>query len=236
LRILCVLMAAATLAAAVEFPTLAEAAGALRRALEADASGDATAALAAMPALYAKATAEEEREEAVKAAGQAAKSKDLSVRHGAFAALGEFKAKGSSKYLGNWLKPPKKFKEEVPPSYLEAIRAAGNIADPTSLAALQELADHSDIPVAKEATLALGGFSGLPTKRRKALAFDLVDRLEQLSAQQRRKASEEVYARKAELASATVQALRRLTGADRETAEGWKAWKESAEKESDPFN
>lgn len=231
MRILIVLFLSAGAALAED---LAEATAQLQAALDTNSPADAQKALSAIPGLYAAGT-EEQQKAAVEAVGKAAKSDDLTLRHGAFAALGTVKAKGSSKYLGRWLTPPKRFKGEIPPSYAEAIRAAGQIADPSTLATLQDLADHNDLPIAEVATQALGGFKDLPTKRRKALAIGLVDRLEQLSALQRRKASEEVYARKAALAAATTAALRGLTGKDYQTLEGWKKWKETAETEADPF-
>jgi len=234
MRQLLALWFAASVAFAQAPATLGEAADRLKEALATDATADAQSALAAIPALHAAAS-DAERKQALDAVGKAAKSDDLGVRHGAFAALGAMKMKGSSKYLGRWLNPPKSFKGEIPPSYLEAIRAAGAIADAGTLSKLEDLSDHGELTIAVAATQALGGFHTLPTKRRKALAIDLVDRLERLSAQQRRKASEEVYARKAALAAATVAALRQLTGKDYQTLDGWKAWKEKAEKEADPF-
>jgi HEAT repeat protein len=224
------LLAGAALAA-----DLADATAQLHAALASGSAPDAQTALSAVVGAYARGS-EEQQKAAVEAVGKAAKSDDLSVRHGAFAALGQMKAKGSSKYLGRWLNPPKKFKGEIPPSYLEAIRAAGAIADASTLATLQDLSDHGDIDVAVAATQALGGFKDLPVKRRKALAIDLVTRLEQLSAQQRRKASEEAYARKEKLAQATTAALRGLTGKDFQTLEGWKGWKETAETQANPFD
>lgn len=207
----------------------------LATALDTGSIPDAQQALTALPALYPKGT-EEQQKAAVETVGKAAKSDDLTVRHGAFAALGTIRAKGSSKYLGRWLNPPKKFKGEIPISYPEAIRAAGQIADPTTLATLEDLSDHGDLAIAEVATVALGGFKDLPTKRRKALALDLVTRLEQLAATPRRKWSEEMATRKAALAAATTAALRGLTGKDYQTLEGWKKWKETAEKEANPFD
>jgi HEAT repeat protein len=206
----------------------------LHAALEGNSLPDAQKALSAIPGLYA-AGAEEQQKAAIEAVGKAAKSEDLSLRHGAFAALGTMKAKGSSKYLAKWLNPPKKFKGEIPPSYAEAIRAVGQIADPNTLEPLRELSDHNDLAIAEVATKALGGFKDLPTKRRKALAIDLCDRLEQLAATPRRKWSEEVAARKLALGAATTEALRGLTGKEYQTPEGWKSWKERAETEADPF-
>ncbi|HEX5135568.1 MAG TPA: hypothetical protein VFY93_01220 [Planctomycetota bacterium] len=223
------------LAGAALADDLVEMTAQLAAALDTGSVPDAQKALSTLPALYPKGT-EEQQKAAVEAVGKAAKADDLTVRHGAFAALGTIKAKGSSKYLGKWLNPPKKFKGEIPLSYTEAIRAAGQIADATTLAALQDLADHGDLPIAEVATQALGGFKDLPTKRRKALALDLVTRLEQLAAVPRRKWSEEMAARKATLAAATTAALRGLTGKDYQTVEGWKKWKETAEKEANPFD
>ena len=213
---------------------LAQATAQLQAAIEANSLPDAQKALTTIPGVYA-AGGEEQQKAALEAVGKAAKSDDLTLRHGAFAALGTMKAKGSSKYLAKWLSPPKNFKGEIPPSYAEAIRAVGQIADPTTLATLQDLADHNDLPIAEVATKALGGFSDLPTKRRKALALELCTRLEQLAATPRRKFSEEVAARKMALAAATTEALRGITGKDYQTPEGWKSWKERAEKEADPF-
>jgi HEAT repeat protein len=213
---------------------LAEVTAQLIAAIDGNSLPDAQKALSAIPGLYAAGT-EEQQKAAVEAVGKASKSDDLSLRHGAFGALGAMRAKGSSKYLARWLAPPKRFKGEIPPSYAEAIRAAGQIADPSTLATLQDLADHNDLPIAEVATAALGGFKDLPTKRRKALAIELVDRLDQLAAQQRRKWSPEVAARKAALAGATTVALRGLTGKDYQTLEGWKSWKEKAETQADPF-
>jgi HEAT repeat protein len=214
---------------------LGEVTAQLAAALDTGSVADAQAALSKLPGLYAKGT-EEQQKAAVETVGKAAKADDLTVRHGAFAALGTIRAKGSSKYLGKWLNPPKKFKGEIPLSHIEAIRAAGQIADPTTLAALLELSDHNDLPIAEVATRALGGFKDLPTKRRKELALDLVSRLEQLAATPRRKWSEEAAARKAALAAATTAALNGLTGKDYQTVEGWKKWKEGAEKEANPFD
>ena len=231
MRILLPLLLAAAAARAED---LAGATAQLLAALDANSASDVQKALSTIPGLY-QAGAEEQQKAAIEAIGKAAKADDLTIRHGAFSVLGTIRAKGSSRYLAKWLSPPKNFKGEIPLSYSEAIRAAGQIADVSTLATLQDLADHNDLPIAEVATQALGGYKDLPTKRRKALAIDLVGRLEQLSAQQRRKASEEVYARKAALAAATITALKGLTGKDYQTLEGWKKWKERAETEADPF-
>jgi len=232
MRVLFFLFLAAVTSAAED---LAQVTTQLQAALDGSVLTDAQKALSMIPGLYG-AGSEEQQKAAVEAVGKASKSDDLTLRHGAFAALGTMKAKGSSKYLTKWLTPPKRFKGEIPPSYAEAIRAAGLIADATTLAALQELSDHNDLPIAEGATQALGGFKDLPTKRRKALAIELVDRLERLAAPPgRRKWNPEVYARNAALAAATMTALRGLTGKDYQTVEGWKSWKEKAEKEADPF-
>jgi hypothetical protein len=207
----------------------------LAAALDTGSVADAQAALSKIPGLYAKGT-EEQQKAALETVGKAAKADDLTVRHGAFAALGTIKAKGTSKYLAKWLSPPKNFKGEIPLSYIEGIRAAGQIADASTLATLEDLSDHNDLAIAEVATQALGGFKDLPTKRRKALALDLVNRLEQLAATPRRKWSEEVATRKATLAAATTAALRGLTGKDYQTVEGWKKWKEGAENVANPFD
>jgi hypothetical protein len=118
---------------------------------------------------------------------------------------------------------------------VEAFRAIGSIADLATLSQLKKLADHQELPLAQAATEALAGYRTLPTKRRKGLAFDLVERLERLAARQRRKQNEQVYIRKAALGASTVRALQGLTGKDYTTPEAWSEWKERAEKQRDPF-
>jgi hypothetical protein len=222
-------------AAAALAEDLAEVTAQLQAAIDGNAPAEAQKALSTIPGLYPKGT-EEQQAAAVEAVGKAARSEELLVRHGAFAALGAMRAKGSSKYLGKWLNPPKKFKGEIPPSYVEAIRAAGQIADATTLATLEDLADHGDLPIAEAATVALGGFHTLPTKRRKALAIELVDRLEQLSAPPGRRARGDDFSRKAVLAAATMTALRGLTGKEHQTVDGWKSWRDKAETQANPFD
>lgn len=234
LRPIIILALLAAVAAAEDVTTLPVVTNDLLAALDGGVPSEATAALVAIQGIYPKG-AEAEQKGALKAIGKAAKSKDLQIRHGAFAALATLKVKGSSKYLGRWLKPPKRFKGEIPISYTEAIRAAGAIADPATLANLRKLADHQDLDIGVPATTALGGFRTLPTKRRKGLAIDLVDRLKRLTAKQRRKWSPEVSERKEKLATATVTALKALTGVDRTTPAGWERWKEKAEKKANPF-
>lgn len=229
-----ILIATLLLTGAALAEDLAEVTAQLAAALDTGSIPDAQKALTALPPLYAKGT-EEQQKAAVDAVGKAARAEDLTVRHGAFAALGTMRAKGSSKYLSKWLNPPKNFKGEIPLSYMEAIKAAGQIADATTLATLEDLSDHNDLAIAEVATQALGGFKDLPTKRRKALALDLVTRLEQLAAMPRRKMSEEVITRRTALGAATTAALRGLTGKDYQTLEGWKKWKETAESQANPF-
>ena len=216
---------------------LGEATAILEKALADGYLNDAFGTLAGMPALYEKAE-DADKKAAVQLIGKAAKSKDLRVRHGAFAALGAIRAKGSSKYLKKWLNPPRKFKAEIPGSYLEAIMAAGSIADTATLSQLRKISGHSELTIATKATEALGGYRRLPTKRRKALAFDLVKRLQLLSSPPGRRGGwrEEERMRKAALAAATIKALQGVTGKNYATADGWKAWQERAERQRDPFN
>ena len=184
--------------------------------------------------LYASASKAEQKT-AVKVVGKAAKSKDVQTRHGAFAALAAIGAKGSSKYLRRWLKAPKKPK----PSHLEAIRAAGKIADPNTLSTLLKQSKHHDIDVAIAATQALGRFSKLKPSRRKELAFDLIKRLEALGNMSAGRAgrgmSEEqarknptiaaAIARNERLGVATVLALQQLTGEKYRTVPSWFRWR-----------
>jgi len=197
---------------------------------------DATAALAQMPGLYGKSEAADQKK-AIAAVGKAARSNDLRVRHGAFAALGAIKAKGSSKYLGKWLKPPKRFKGEIPSSFVEAIRAAGAIADTSTQSQLDKLSKHGELEIATAATEALGGYHTLPLKRRKALAIDLCKRLALLSTPPGRRGNWDPasIARRAGLSRATIKALQGVTGEKYNTPGGWKAWRERAEKQSNPF-
>jgi len=234
-RIGVALVLLAALVRAEGYDTLDAAALGLETALGQEDVAAAAAALAAIPGLYASGT-EDAQKAAVAVIGKAVRSDDLRLRHGAFAALAAMKVKGTSRLLGRWLDPPNRFKDEIPPSYVEAIRAAGAIADANTVNGLVKLADHAELTLAEEATRALGGFHTLPVKRRKELAFDLIDRLERLAAKQRRKGSPEVYERKIRLAVATVQALQALTGQKLETVEGWRGWQEKAEKQKDPFS
>lgn len=214
--------------------SLGETSAILEQAL---ADGDVntiTGALADMPGLYPKAE-EPDQKSAIQLIGKSARSKDLRVRHGAFAALGAIRAKGSSKYLKKWLNPPNRFKGEIPPSYNAAIRAAGSIADVSTLSQLKKLWKHMELTIAQAAIVATGGYHTLPTKRRKALAFELVERLQRLSARLRRKQSEAVYVRKAALAGSTLKALRGVTGKGYATLMGWENWKDRAEKQRNPF-
>ena len=183
--------------------------------------------------LYGPAAAADQKE-ALKQIAKAARSKDLRTRHAAFSALGELRVKGSSKYLRRWLSPPKKAKT----SHVEAIRAAGRIADRSTLNTLQKQVKHKDIEVAVAATMALGGFAALKPGRRKTLAFDLIQRMEQLTnmsgggrgrrmteAQAR---ADPVFAaeieRRERLGVAGVMALQQLTGETLRTLKGWKRW------------
>lgn len=208
----------------------------LLKALSDGIINDATAALAAMPPLYEKAE-DGDKKPAINAIGKAAKSKELRVRHGAFAALGAIKEKGTSKYLGKWLKPPKRFKTDIPSSYIEAIRAAGQIADTSTLSQLDKLSDHGELDIAVAATEAFGGYHGLPVKRRKALALDLCKRLALISTPPGRRGNwdEASIARRAGISAALVRGLQGLTGEKYNTPGGWKAWAERAEKERNPF-
>ncbi|MHC4959788.1 MAG: HEAT repeat domain-containing protein [Planctomycetota bacterium] len=192
--------------------------------------------LAAMPELYPKAE-EAVRKDAVKLVGKAAGAKDDRVRHGAFATLARFKAKGSSKYLKKWLKPPNRFKGEIPQSYKLAIEAVGEIADAGTIASLWKLTDHTETEIATAALLAFGGYHTLPTKRRKSLAFDLVKVLKFLAAPpgRRSRGGAEEIARKAALAAACIGGLQRLTGKSYQTADAWLSWQERAARQADPF-
>ena len=208
----------------------------LLKALHDDIPNDATAALASMPPLYQKAE-DGDKKSAISAIGKAARSKEIRIRHGAFAALGAIREKGTSKYLGKWLKPPKRFKTDIPTSYIEALRAAGGIADPSTLSQLDKLANHGELEIATVATEAFGGFHGLPTKRRKALALDLCKRLALLSTPPGRRGTwdPDSIARRSGLSAATIRALQGLAGQKYATPGGWKAWAERAEKERNPF-
>ena len=167
--------------------------------------------------------------------GKAAKSKNLQIRHGAFAALGRIKAKKSSKFLGKWLNPPKKFKAEIPPSYIEAIKAAGEIADLSTMSGLLKLTSHPELTIAESATLALGGYHTLAPARRKKLAFELIKKHKWLSAPPGRRSRGDDWERKDRLAGTTVQALQKLTGKKFQTAKGWAKWQERAERQKNPF-
>ncbi|MGH7162086.1 MAG: hypothetical protein ACREID_01275 [Planctomycetota bacterium] len=235
-NILVLALAAAPLAAEEPAPALAAVTAELVAAIENRLPAEAASAVARVPPAYAKGT-QDEQKQALAAVGRAAREEDLRVRHGAFAALAAMKAKGSSKHLMKWLDPPREFKGESPASYVEAIRAAGEIADPPTLDRLEKLGDHGVLEIAAAATESLGGFRDLPVGRKKSLAFDLVDRLKGLSGRSRREGrDEQIYARKAQLALSTKTALQRLTGLAYESADGWSDWKERSKNKRDPFS
>ena len=233
---LIILLLAAVASAAEGEGSLGQAVAELEVALKGEDVNQTTTLLSSMPGLF-KAAEEADQKSALQIIGKAVKTDDLRVRHGAMAALGAIGAKGTSKYLKKWLKPPKKFKGEIPPTYAEAMRAAGKIADASTLAQLRKLSNHFELTLAVEGTHALGGYHKLPTKRRKGLALDLVKRLELLSSPPGRRGGwrESERMRKAGLGAATIQALKQLTGKSFGTPKGWTNWKEKAEKQRDPF-
>lgn len=221
--------------AAAQGSALPGATAELTTALDAKLPNESVAAIGKIVEAYPKAT-EEEQKAAITAVGKAAGDKELRIRHAAFTALGTLKAKGSSKYLSKWLSPPKTFKGEIPTSYVEAIRAAGQIADAATLNPILDISDHGTLEIAMAATEAIGGYSGLPVGRRKSLAFDLVDRLRMLATPSRRADySEGEVARRAGLANSTKIALQRLTGLKYESVDGWVNWKDEAKNKTNPF-
>ncbi len=120
-----------------------------------------------------------DRNRAAVLVGKAASTNDVAKRHAAFAALAKMRHKGSSKYLKRWLNPPAR---KVKPSHIEAIKAAGVIADKGSLKTMLRLSDHKDTTVAVASSAALGGFATLPVGARKSLAIQLAKRAEKLGA------------------------------------------------------
>jgi len=78
----------------------------LAEALATSNHTEAVALLREIPRLY-PAAPESAQRTALRTLGKAAKSKHLPTRHGAFAALGEMRVKGTSKFLRRWLAPPK---------------------------------------------------------------------------------------------------------------------------------
>ena len=240
-------------AAAQDFGALAKATLALRSALETGRPDDATKALRAIQDQYAFGDTPAQRD-AVAAVGKAARSWDVRIRHGAFRALAALRARGSSRYLARWLDPPAILRGPVPPSCLEAIRAAGAIADTATLRTLKKLTRHEDVAIAETAILALGGYRRLPTPHRKRLAFGLVNQLRQMSleppmprkgkpstmkAGTGKKNEKAKGARspkeRVQLATAMVKALQALTGQKHRALEAWVKWKERAERLRDPF-
>ncbi len=216
-------------------PTLSQAVEELTKALADKSIDDILTALPRVATAYAGAEPDVQKA-SVAAVAQALKVEDLRVRHGAMAALGTMRAKGSSKHLTRWLNPPNDLKAEDPITYVEAIKAVGEIADPATLATLDKLSDHQELPIAVAGTHALGGYKELPVGARKKLAFDLVSRLNMLTSRSRRADwGESAILRRTQLGVATVTALQRLTGKKFETPEGWNRWKDEAEKQRNPF-
>ena len=160
--------------------TYKEKTGALARALKKkSASTDAiTEAIDAVADGYADASVAEKKA-GLAAIGKAAKSKNGEVVIGCFEALALLQAPGSGKYLKPYLKIGKK----GPYRKLQraALSTAREVGDKSILKDLQRLSDHKLDEVAASATKALGGYTRLPPKERKALAFLLVTRLQKLS-------------------------------------------------------
>jgi len=143
------------------------------------ASTDAiTEAIDAVSDGYADASVAEKKA-GLAAIGKAAKSKNAEVVLGCFEALSLLQAPGSGKYLKPYLRIGKK----GPYSKLQraAVSTAGEVGDKSILKELRRLSDHKLDEVAEEATKALGGYSRLPPKERKVLAFSLITRLQKLS-------------------------------------------------------
>lgn len=199
-----------------------------------------------------------EQKRAARLVGAASRTKEVATRHAAFGALAKMRHKGSSRYLKRWLNPPKtRFK----PSHIEAIRAAGKIADKSSLKTLLRLSDHKSTEVAVAASSALGGFATLPVAARKSLAIQLAKRAEKLGASggtrgwgrgaatgsQERKDSDEdpsgrisssqdAAQRRSSLLHATQIALREITGESITSAVEWGGWWRRAKKDKNPFD
>ena len=231
-----VLLVLSAVVAGQGFGELAKATSSLRLALERGQGKQAVDALRAIPGQYPFADEKAQRQ-AVAAVGKAVRSSDQSVRRAALAALSVLHARGSSKYLAPWLDPPSRFKGPVPPEYIEAILAAGAIADNATLDRLRKLSRHADLTIAMTAMIALGGYHRLPVARRKELAFELVDRLTRLDATvvSNKKKNRKARERNVGLAAAAVKALRQLTGQNLKTAVGWRNWKGLATTLRDPF-
>ncbi|MHC4973336.1 MAG: hypothetical protein ACYTG3_13490 [Planctomycetota bacterium] len=239
-------------ATAQDFGALVKATHSLRTALEADLPDDAAKALRAITRQYPFGDTRAQKG-AVAAVGKAARSSDARTRHGAFRTLAALRARGSSRYLAPWLDPPAILPGPAPPSCLEAIRAAGAIADRATLPVLKKLARHDDVTIAEAAILAFGGYRRLPTPQRKRLAFGLVDQLRQMSLEppmprkgkpstkkQGTKGSEKkkearTAKERVQLAAAMVKALQGLTGQKHRALEAWTKWRERAARLRDPF-
>jgi len=228
----------------------------LDSALAAKKSAEVESLIEELVAAYADA-APEEQKVAIKSIGKAAASKQESMRHAAFDALAQLKAKGSSKYLKRWLSPPAK--GVVTESHIKAIQSAGAIADKTTLALLRKLSDHKQLAVAFEATKALGGYRRHSTKTRKQLAIALIKRMEKSqpsnvsrgrgpgASQSTRRDTDDMgpsrggqggddrAARRNRLTYGTRLALVELTGKQYSTVAEWSSWRKRAKKMKNPF-
>jgi hypothetical protein len=199
-----------------------------------------------------------ERNRAAVLVGKVASTSDVAKRHAAFAALAKMRHKGSSKYLKRWLNPPAR---RAKPSHIEAIKAAGMIADKGSLKTMLRLSDHKDTKVAVAASAALGGFATLPVGARKSLAIQLAKRAEKLGAsgatrgwgrgasQSTRESKDSdsdpngrpttgrnAAQRRSSLLRATQTALREITGEQIHSAAEWGGWWRRAKKDKNPFD
>jgi hypothetical protein len=208
---------------------------------EALAGGDIERAiqlLGRVPDAYETAT-REQKKRALRLIGKSAASKNEELRLAAISTLGTLRAKGTSRYLKRWLSPKRDTKPSE--SHIAAIKAAGRIADRSTLRVLRKQAEHPDTEVAETATVALGGYKILDPKYRKELAFKLIRRLESFATLRGGRGrgggpgDAGKIARVKRLAIATILALRELAGVDLRTLPEWQEWRKSAKRVRNPF-
>ncbi|MHC4449351.1 MAG: HEAT repeat domain-containing protein [Planctomycetota bacterium] len=221
----------------------------LEEALVAKNTERAVELLARVPDAFESAT-KAEKLTALRLIGKAAASKNAELRLAAISTLGTLRAKGTSKYLKRWLSPKRNAKASE--THLAAINAAGKIADSATLKLLRKQAEHPDTEVATTATMALGGYHILDPRRRKALAFKLIRRLEGFASLRggrgrrgggnpeedglgRDRGDSGKVVRVKRLAIATIMALRELAGVDLRTLPQWQQWRKDAKGVRNPF-
>lgn len=116
----------------------------------------------------------------VRALGDVVKHENEEIALLAIEALGEFKNRGSGRYLADYVKAPKTVYLKEMPLYVAAIKAAGSIHDHETLDDLEKLLGHEQTRIGVAAAEALAHYRVLDRKPRLVLIRRLATGLERL--------------------------------------------------------